>query len=88
MPFLTLGEAVDRVLARLADQRMEKPGEVLSLPGKEARAEGGRRAPARGISEHHHSDLAKLPKSNSAAREYADRHSSSVAKRPTGNLLP
>lgn len=46
MPFLTLGEAVDRVLARLADQRNEKPGEVLSLPGKEARAEGGRRAPA------------------------------------------
>lgn len=40
MAWMPLGDAVDRVLARLADQRNEKPGEVLSLTGKCARAEG------------------------------------------------
>lgn len=40
MAWLPLGEAVDRVLARLADQREGKTGEVVNLPGKEAPAEG------------------------------------------------
>lgn len=40
MPFLTLGEAVERVLQRLADQREEKAGEVISLAGRRTRAEG------------------------------------------------
>lgn len=41
MAFISIGEAVDRVLARLADQREEKAGsEVLSFAaGKVARAD-------------------------------------------------
>ncbi len=40
MGFLTLGEAVDRVLARLADQREGKGPGGMTPPGKCARAEG------------------------------------------------
>lgn len=40
MAFITLGEAVDRVLARLADQRKEESGgKVVSLAAKVAREE-------------------------------------------------
>jgi hypothetical protein len=46
MAWLPLGEAVDRVLARLADQRKEKAGKVVSLPGEGARVGGGDQAPA------------------------------------------
>ena len=45
MAFITLTEAVDRVLARLADQREGKTGEAQHLPGKVAR---GTDKPARG----------------------------------------
>jgi len=40
MAFITLTEAVDRVLARLADQREGKAGEAQHLPGKVARGKG------------------------------------------------
>jgi hypothetical protein len=40
MAWLPLGEAVDRVLARLADQREEKGPGGVTPPGKCARAEG------------------------------------------------
>ena len=40
MAFVTLGDAVDRLLARLADQQEGKAGEVISLAGRRTRAEG------------------------------------------------
>jgi len=45
MGFISLGEAVARVLDRLEAQREGKTGEVISLPGKAAGVRGGAEAP-------------------------------------------
>jgi len=46
MGFISLGEAVARVLDRLEAQRLEgKTGEMISLPGKAAGVGGGAEAP-------------------------------------------
>lgn len=58
MPFLTLGEAVDRVLQRLSDQRNEKAGgidaprKVAPADWEENRARSGKRGR---VSRHHQS---------------------------------
>lgn len=54
MAFISLGEAVARVLDRLeAQQREERGGKVVSLPAKAARVTRGGAAPALARGEHH-----------------------------------
>lgn len=79
MAFISLTEAVDRVLARLAEQRNEKPGEVVRLPGKVARggvAQGNKSGCVEG---REHAPL--------ALRQRQGEQTRAGTRRPVGRLL-